>query len=173
MTRGTLAYITYDEEKQEFVIHSSTEFNGDMGVGMSKATKVLNCLKRVKTVQNFRKIILDTIKLFNYDDEIDQDNPDNGLTRDFSLSDNLGKTVTEPYTITRDQLSRVFNFSDYEYVMNLSDKPFFLYDQKENSVLKIKPNGEEIIFFCFGDFIGKFNIETGIQYIKDDDDDED
>lgn len=167
MTRGTLAYITYNEEKQEFVIHSSTEFNGDMGIGMCNATKVLNRMKTVKTVQDFRKIILETIKLFEYDDELDQDNPDNGLTSDYPLSDNLGKTVTEPYTITRDQLSRVFNFSDYEYLMNLSDKPFFLYDPKENSVLKIKPDGKEIIFFDFGNFIGKFNVETGIQYLKE------
>lgn len=151
MTRGTLACVIFNFEKQQFEINSSTEFNGDMGVDMSEGKFALNKLKKVKDIEQFKDVVWKTIVKFKYQDEYDNGRQSQLLWN--HSCENKGNNIENPYVIDENILSNVFNYSDYEYLINISDKSFFFND-RNGHIVELMPNGKEIAIMSYCYYIG-------------------
>jgi hypothetical protein len=151
MTRGTLAFVTINQETGCFEINSSTEFNGDIGYDMCRGNTTLRRLKKVKTIEEFKDVVWKTIEDFEYTDEFDG-GKDGKLVWTHSC-ENRGMDIDHPYSIDGNILSKVFNYSDYEYLMNLSDKSFFFKDRNGHTI-ELLPSAKEVAILDFCYYIG-------------------
>ena len=161
MTRGTLAAITYDE-KTGFTVVSSGEFNGDMGYDMAEGKPCMEKMLGIKTLDEFKKIVWEWIYRFSYNDEYEgPDDP--SIVDGYDLKFRAGDTEDNPWDMGGDRvLECTFNFSDYEYVINVSDKPFF-YKDRAGKICRIEPNGNEVSVLNFCSNIGSLKLVDGKQ----------
>ena len=149
MTRGTLAYVEYDFDKNCFTLKTSEEFNGDMGVDMVNGETTIERLSNAKTPVDFEKVVWDTICDFEYDDDYEEDDLSN-MMETLHLSEGVGATAENPFEITEGVLERIFNYSDYEYIA--SYKADFFVKDRSGKVVKIAVGTPCV--FCFGEYIG-------------------
>ena len=174
MTRGTLAAITYNE-KFGFIVASSTEFNGDMGFDMSEGRVCMEKMLGLKNIDEFKQHVWNTIYRFSYNDEYAGPSDPTILQR-YELKNRAGDAEDNPWDMSGDKvLERTFNFSDYEYIINCSDKPFFFKD-RAGKLCAIEPNGEEVSVLNYCSYIGSLKLIDGEKvesgFCFDDDDEE-
>lgn len=147
MTRGTLAYLDFDFERNAFDIRVSDEFNGDMGPTMYEGRKVVKKLRLAETQDHFEKVVWDTVEAFGYSDEYDGEDPANAI-RSWPLVENVGTSQDNPFDFNKEALSKIFHYSDYEYIVPYRHS-FFVKDSKGKSI-EVKPR--QLAVFSFGQF---------------------
>ena len=108
MTRGKLIYLL--NENGDCIV--SQEFNGDMGDDMECGQMALRKLKSCESEEQFRLIVLDFIKEFDYTDDWTSEQLNRG---DVVFKKNL---IDKPFSNTDGNNYFDNWFSDYLYILN-------------------------------------------------------
>lgn len=166
MTRGTIAFVDFDEQTQKWYLYNSTEFNGDMGPYMSSGEKLLkidfrdifyneNDSKSMK--EKLQQVVLKTIERFGYEDDYD----DNSEFSDLFDQHELELDVLDLAVNKDDFWSNYFNYSDWGYIINISNKPFTVVDKKEKRV-ELLPKDRSVLCLYFANAEYFYNPTTSL-----------
>jgi len=150
MTKGVLVCLSKDKITGKTVILSSPQYNGDMGYTQSNGGLALKKLFGIKGTKNFSKIVLEFAEKYDYLDL--EDMRENNGDLDGVLTEH-GESINDPYIIDKNVLLHELKYSDFAYIVNCLDKPFYYVDMNNDKHLLV-PNAEEVAVFHYGYYIG-------------------
>jgi hypothetical protein len=130
----------------------SEEFNGDMAPNMVKGKKVLKKLRAAETQDHFEKVVWETICDFDYQDYYESEDPADALDS-YDLQEHIGTAADNPFAFTKEVLSRMFNYSDFAYIVPYRH-PLYIVDAN-GKALTIQPR--QVAVFGFGELEKVYN----------------
>ena len=161
MTKGVLISLFKDSvDNEKIVVFTSPQYNGDMGYDQRCGKIAMERLYGMKTVKTYEKILLDFVYKFKYLDPPEKNRID-FIPYDGILT-NCGKSLDKPYVIDKKILIHELKYSDYAYIVNCLDTPFYYVDMNNEKHLLV-PNAEEVAVLHYGYYIGSMMKRNGIK----------